>query len=210
MDIKEFSQEWLGFWRRVVGDFARDVKRLWLASRVTGASAVILGALYGLLPIGACISLFRLVDAVTGARGVRVRTSDFSNALWLMAGLWVGAMIVVYAYDRLRGVVHSVAWRSAILACVLAAFFPLLVLAPWRTMLWAALVKLCAPWMQTPRGQMLFIAANIAGGLLVAERLMAFLLSRSLSVGAFLLFFLLTVVMLTASVCYALAEKPPA
>lgn len=207
MDIRALFQEWQAFWRTRVRDFWVDVRRLWTASRVTGASAIVIGTLYGLLPIAACIALFRLVDAVTGARGVRIRTLDFNHALWLLAGLWVGAMIVVFAYHNLRGVVRSVAARSAVIVFVIAAFCPLIIIAPWRTFLWAVVCAVLAPWMRTPRGQMAFIAVNVGGGVFVIQRLTTFLLSRSFSVGAFLLFFVLTMIVMTAGVLLALERN---
>lgn len=176
------------YWHDVFVQYLHDLRRLDTASRPTAFAVCALGAIMGMVPLAAMIALFRLVDAVTGARAVRVLTSDLHRGLLLLAAVWCIAIVGWVLMRMLQGLTRKIVERSAVIAFTLSVVIAMCTLAPFRTLLIVCTQASMYPWLPSMRVR---IACVLVHGFLTYSLLTMvtdFLLSRSVSVGSYILF----------------------
>lgn len=191
MDISrsvEFARTSVAAWRARAVQAKSDIRRLDAASRPAAAGVIALGVVYGVLPLGALINVFRLIDAVTGARAVRVRTDDLARAFMTLAAIWVLAMAAHIVLARLHGLVAKIGNNAVAVARSASLTACMFVVAPWMTAVAVAMFGLAQPHNVDRRVRALASVVLIAAGVVAMQTLQRYLLSRDVTVGGFLLF----------------------
>lgn len=188
MNIQAIGQHVVQFWRGKWQEFAKDVRRLDAASRPMTAGIMLLGLLHGCIPLAALIVVFRLTDAVTGARGVRVQTSDLTEATMSVGVVWLVGVVVAIMLHRLHGVAGSTAHRVSDLAFALTLAGCMFIIAPFSMALCVLLFLVMAAYLQQQRVRYVAVALLIATSVSLFTLLQNFLLARAVTVGSFLLF----------------------
>lgn len=175
-----WAGEWRGFWG--------DVQRLDAASRPFAAAALLAGVARGLLPIAALVACFRLVDGLIGSRGVGVRTSDLTHALWLVAGVWAIGFALTLGSARLRGVIAKVVASTATIVFAASMSVCLFLIGPFRFVALLLFVVLSEALPPSRRATGITIFTTLALGVSFFHSVTVFLVSRSVTVGGFVLF----------------------
>lgn len=188
MDIRRYWEAFCDYWRTVGREYAQDFRRLDAASRTTAVGVVFLGVIGGLTPLGAMVVLFRLVDAVTGARAVRVMTSDLHQGLLTLLAVWATAVVAWTLTRWLQGLTRKIADRTALTVFMASVLVALFLVAPFRTVLIVIAHAALHPWRRNRR----VVAACVAvHGLLawwIASTVTTYLLARAITVGSYVLF----------------------
>lgn len=116
--------------KAALGQFFNDYKRLFRASKSTAVLLLISHVFIGLLPLLELITLFGLTDALIGARGIGVWTSDVTTFMWYQVGLLIVAIPALFFSSQLSGVTKRLGWTAAEAALIASLFFAALPIAP--------------------------------------------------------------------------------
>lgn len=188
MDISGYWQHCKVFWQTAWRSYADDVRRLDCASRATAVAVVFLGILSGLVPVGVLVVVFRLTDALVGARAVRIQTDDLHSALITAAAVWLLATFVAVGRELLQGIAARVTAQTArmvlpptLLACI---FFVM----PFRAILFSVLILIAEAWQHDKRLRIGSTVIFMFIGLTSIATVVGYILSRSITVGSFLMF----------------------
>lgn len=188
MQIVAYRAHMQTFWRHAWSAYATDVRRLDAASRMMAFAAVFLGVLSGLVPVGFFVVLFRLTDALVGARAVRIQTSDLREALVTAGVVWLLATCVAVGRELLQGVAARVTTCTARFVVPASLLVCMFLVMPLRALFMAAILFVAEAWSAERRvriGATLFVALV---GLSGVATVLTYILSRSITVGGFLLF----------------------
>lgn len=186
-----------GYWQSAWQSFRHDIARLDAAARPMLAVTVVLGVARGLVPIVVLITVFNLVNALIGARGVGVITSELVQTLWSAAGVWAGSLVVIYSHMRLRGVMAKVAQQVAIIVFLVSSFICTFLVGPFRCLLLVVTFLASEVWSTDRRVALLLLAVAVGIGVSIIMTVLSILLARSFTVGGFLLFAGITTTLLT-------------
>ncbi|MFH1631832.1 MAG: hypothetical protein ABIA47_02275 [bacterium] len=112
-----FDQQ-ISEWRSSARRFWHDWKKLWRASQLTAVSIFASQAILGLASVLTLWFAGSLVDALVGARGISVFTSDVEKWFWCLVVLWALTIISILFTRQLKGFTDHVGrqTRLAILA----------------------------------------------------------------------------------------------
>lgn len=193
MDISGYWQHCKAFWQTAWRSYADDVRRLDYASRAMAVAVVFLGVLSGLIPVGVLVVVFRLTDALVGARAVRVQTDDLQSALITAAAVWLLATFVAVGRELLQGISARVTAQTARMvlpATLLACIF---LVMPFRAILFLALILIAEAWQHDKRLRIGSTVMFMFVGLTSIATVIGYILSRSITVGSFLMFTGITV-----------------
>ena len=91
--------------------FFKDIRRLFTASKRTFFLLIVVEVILGLAAIFALILLAQTVDAVIGARAIRVVTSDVSRVITQQIVLFVVLFPVLIIHHQWSGLAASIAQR---------------------------------------------------------------------------------------------------
>lgn len=188
MDIRRVAEQIRAYWREKAKAYWQDFRRLDGASRMTAVGVTFLGALGGLAPLAAMIVLFRLVDAVTGARAVRVMTSDLHHGLLTLLGVWVLTMVVWVLTRWLQGLTRRIADRTAGLTFMVSVLVASFALAPFRTLLIVAAHAALHPFITQRKVVAACVAVHALMAYSITMTVTTYLLARAISVGSYILF----------------------
>lgn len=176
------------YWREKIAWYWQDFRRLDAASRPTAFGVFATGAVLGFIPLAVMIVMFRLVDAVTSARAVRVLTSDLHSSLIVLVVVWVLATGALLISRTLQGLTRRIADRTASVVFMTSVVIALLVVMPFRALLMLAIPAVLYPWMQHNRVRFGCMVMHVLLSLWMVSTVTSFLLSRSVTVGSYLLF----------------------
>lgn len=158
------------------------------ASRTTAVGVVFLGVIRGLTPLAAMVVLFRLVDAVTGARAVRVMTSDLHKGLLMLVVVWAIAIVAWSLSYWLQGLVQRIGDRTALGVFLASVLVTLFLIAPFRTALIVLAHAALHPWRHDRRVVAACVAAHALLAWWIASTVTTYLLARAITVGSYVLF----------------------
>lgn len=195
------------YWREKTTAYVGDITRLDAASRSTAVAVLMLGALTGLIPLGAMIVVFRIVDAVIGARAVRVLTSDLGKGLATLVAVWLVAVAAWVLTRWLQGLTRKLADRTAGIVFMASVLVVMLTVAPFRTALIVANHAVLHPWMRDWRVRVASVAVHALLAYSVLATVTGFLLSRSVTVGSYALFLGAIFGALTMTILHAAARR---
>lgn len=176
------------YWREKIAWYWQDFRRLDAVSRPTAFGVLVTGAVLGFVPLAVMIVMFRLVDAVTSARAVRVLTSDLNSSLIMLVVVWVFAIGALLISRTLQGLTRRIADRTASVVFMTSVVIALLVVMPFRALLMLAIPAVLYPWMQNKRVRFGCMIMHALLSLWMVSTVTSFLLSRSVTVGSYLLF----------------------
>ena len=195
---------WQGAWRA----YKDDVRRLDDASRPMAFTVVFLGILSGLVPVGVLIIVFRLTDALVGARAVRVETSDLRQALLTAAVVWLLATFLAVGRELLQGIAARVTSRTASIVMPVSLLACTFLIMPFRSVIFVLLILIAEVW-QGRRGVRIgatMLCMFVA--LTAIVTVLGYILSRSITVGSFLMFTGIIASLTTWFVFRRIASKP--
>lgn len=188
MIVSLYWQHCKAFWQGAWRAYAGDIRRLDGASRPMAFAVVFLGILSGLVPVGVLVIVFRLTDALVGARAVRVQTSDLRQALITAGVVWLLATLVAVGRELLQGIAARVTSRTAAITLPVSLLVCLFPVMPFRAVLFVLMVIIVEAW---PERRAIRIGATVlcmCVGLTGVATVLGYILSRSITVGSFLMF----------------------
>lgn len=188
MDIPGYWQHGKAFWQGAWRAYADDVRRLDGASRPMAFAVVFLGILSGLVPVGVLVIVFRLTDALVGARAVRVQTSDLRQALITAAVVWLLATFLAVGRELLQGVAARVTSRTAGIVMPVSLLTCIFLIMPFRSVIFALLILVAEVWQEQRRMRIGTTIVCMLVGLTAVATVLDYILSRSITVGSFLMF----------------------
>lgn len=168
------------------------------------AGIVLMGLLYGMVPLSLLVVIFRLADAVTGARGVRVHTSDLTEAFSSLAAVWLIGMLLYLAIRRLRGVARTLAERIAVGAACISLLGCVFIIAPFRAAVFVAVLLALDAYAHARYAARGAAVVSVLMGVSMFLTLHEYLLARAVTVGSFLLFAGAVSILVTCAVVYFL------
>lgn len=188
MNLRMYWEVFRQYWRQKTASYVHDFRRLDAASRPTAVGVAMLGIVMGMVPLAAMIVVFRLVDAVTGARAVRVLTSDLHKGLVTLAVVWLIAVAAWVLTRWLQGLTRKMAERTAVIVFTGSVLVAVLTLAPFRAVLVAVNFSVLHPWMHSRRVRVVCVTVHALLSYSLLSTVTSFLLSRSITVGSYVLF----------------------
>lgn len=188
MDLKALWEEGKAYWVAAWAAYAGDVRRIDGASRATAFAVVFLGILSGLVPLGVLVIVFRLTDALVGARAVRVQTSDLHQALLTAGVVWLLVLFLTVGRELLQGIAARVTGRTADVILPLSLLLCTFAIMPFRAVLFGVLIFVAEAWQQDKRVRIGTSLGFMFVGLTSIATVVGYILSRSITVGSFLMF----------------------
>ena len=188
MNFTALWEQGRAYWRAQWRAYAEDVRRIDGASRATAGAVVFLGILSGLVPLGVLVIVFRLTDALVGARAVRVQTSDLHQALLTAGVVWLLATLLVVGRELLQGIAARVTTRTANVVLPLSLLLCIFAIMPFRAIIFALLIAVAEAWQSDKRVRIASTVVFMFVGLTSIASVVGYILSRSITVGSFLMF----------------------
>ncbi len=188
MNLKALWEQGKAYWRAQWRAYAEDVKRIDGASRATAGAVVFLGILSGLVPLGVLVIVFRLTDALVGARAVRVQTSDLHQALLTAGVVWLLATLLVVGRELLQGIAARVTERTASAVLPVSLLVCIFAIMPFRAIIFASVILIAEAWQADKRVRITSTVFFMFVGLTSIATVVGYILSRSITVGSFLMF----------------------
>lgn len=176
------------YWRAVWAAYVGDVRRIDAVSRATAGSVVFLGVLSGLVPLGVLVIVFRLTDALVGARAVRVQTSDLHQALVTAGVVWLLIALLTVGRELLQGIAARVTERTALLVLPVSLLVCTFAVMPFRAIVFTLLILVAEAWQYDRRVRIASTIVFMFAGLTSIATVVGYILSRSITVGSFLMF----------------------
>lgn len=195
------------YWHEKIAVYWQNFRRLDTASRPAAFGVLATGAVLGFVPLAVMIVMFRLVDAVTSARAVRVLTSDLNSSLIMLVVVWVFAIGALLITRTLQGLTRRIVDRTASVVFMTSVVIALLVVMPFRALLLLAIPATLYPWIQNTRVRFGCMILHALLSLWMVSTVTSFLLSRSVTVGSYLLFLGAIFGALTMTIFYAAAPR---
>lgn len=188
MDLKALWEEGKAYWVAAWAAYAGDVRRIDGASRATAFAVVFLGILSGLVPLGVLVIVFRLTDALVGARAVRVQTSDLHQALLTAGVVWLLVLFLTVGRELLQGIAARVTGRTADAVLPLSLLLCTFAIMPFRAIIFGALILVAEAWQKNRRVRIGTSLGFMFVGMTSIATVVGYILSRSITVGSFLMF----------------------
>lgn len=116
--------------KKAVRGFFLDAKRLVQASRSTSALIFITFLFIGLWPVLELITLYGLLDALIGARGIGTWTKDITTFLWYQIALMILLVPAVFVSQQFTGTARRIGIILAETLMIASLFIAALPIAP--------------------------------------------------------------------------------
>lgn len=187
--------------RRGLVQLARDTGDVFQALGAWGVVFLLAMLVLGALPLAAALTLGGTVDALIGARGIAVVTSDLNAALsrWLLLlVLGFGAYLFSLRFTGKAGEVGSSLREGVTFVSLFGYFF--LINQGLLSVIFVFILAIDTLWSQRLRIRLVNLCVAIIIGALVANNLITYTVLRSFTVGEGL-------AMVTAIVAYVIALK---